>query len=358
MTYFNQIKDTEIALPPLRHGGMCGEFKLEAFKGFEFPKGSGIIYEYPGSRRLLMDWTDNLIVNQGLNFYGLDTNPNAMAKCHVGSGNTAPVDGDTQLQTFIASAGFGDSNSTAQGSAPYYGVEENTYTFNPGFGGGPVNINEIAAAETDTVTSITARSLTVDGVGAPTTISVLADEYLQAFYRRRNYPGHLVEATGAPTDDTDIVTVQGIPYTYTIRPAMVTQGGSHASPSTHGWGTGPRFPLVPTFGFGNNTSRQALAGTSVAVLGAVTSTLSAFQSSPNHNSDSGVGSYSAGTFNREIWYQWGINNANDVGGIKGLFLKTSMGAYQMTFDIVIPKVFGEVFTFYHNFSWNRKNTWI
>jgi hypothetical protein len=360
MSYINLLTDIEICIPTMggcgTGSGLDGEFKMEAFKGFEFPRGSGKVFEYPGTRRLLMDWGGNLVVNQGLDFYGNGVG-NALAQCHVGTGNATPTNADTQLQTFVAAAQSNWSDETAEGSAPYFGLEENHYLFQPNFGPGAVNLNEIAVGETATPTSITARALTVNGSGTPTTVSVLADEYLECYYKRRNYPGHITEATGAPTDDTDTVTVQGVPYTYTIRPAMVTAGGTHSVGTGQGWGTGLRYINQPALGFNNNIFSSALAGTDAAVLGAVTSTLSAFQSTGGASSY-GASAYSGGSYAREMYWVWGISAANEGTGIKGLFLKTRMGAYQMTFDSVIPKVYGEVLTFYHNFSWTRKTTWV
>lgn len=356
MSYLNFIKEREIALPNIKSGGVGGEFKLEAFQGFEFPKGSGIVYEYPGTRRLLMDWASNHIVDQGLDHWGGDINTDPYGFGYVGSGNTPPTDTDAGLETYIAYDQDNGSTTGAQGSAPYFGHETPFYRFSPGFGGGDVNIDELGVGTTSSHNSLTARCLTVNGAGTPTSISVLGTEYLDMYYKRRNYPAHIVEATGAPTDDTGIVNIQGTNYTYTIRPALVTVGGSYSTGTSDGWGSF-KYPLQPANGFSYHTGAMGIAGATDCTLGAVTGALSATQTAQG-STDEGKGTYTADTYNRELWWQWGISNANDVGGIGGLLLKTNMGAYQMTFSANVPKVYGEVFTFYHSFSWDRKTTWV
>lgn len=363
MIIVRKTSDVEIELPDIISGGMTGEFKLEAFKGVEFPKGSGNVFEFSGTRRLLQDWHPNLILDQGLDYFGAITQQlDSLDKCHVGTGSTPPVNSNTQLEIWVASASEGGSGGsfTAQSTPPYYGMETRTYLFYPGFaGGGDINLNEIAVGTTHTPTSITARSLTVNEAGDPASVAVLESEYLECYYRRRNYPGHIDEATGNPTDDQAVVNIQGVDYTYTIRPAMVTVGGSYSTGTSDGWGTFAAQCLSTANGYSYNVGSTGQAGTFDCTLGAVTGTLSDFQSIHNSTSNSGYGdSYSAGSYTKELWWQWSINQANDDGGIGGLFLKTSLGAYQMVFDTPIPKVYGQIFTFFHNFSWNRKNSWI
>jgi hypothetical protein len=66
----------------------------------------------------------------------------------------------------------------------------------------------------------------------------------------------------------------------------------------------------------------------------------------------------ANSYQRELYWNYGISNANFTVGIGGLVVKTTLGAYQLVFDTPIPKVVGEKFTYYHNFIWDRKTTWV
>jgi len=353
MAYYNKFKNVDIALPNVS-SGLNGEFKISAFKGYKF---GGKVYEYPGTRRLLQDWHPNLIVNNGLDAYGAGGSAYMDEYCYVGTGNTPPTNTDSSMESYVAQDADNSRTPTAQGSAPYFGKTETKYLFSPNFGGGDINLNEIGVGRTsDHTTGLTSRSLTVNGSGVPTTISVLAEEYLECYYRRRNYPGHIVEATGAPTDDTGTVTIEGISYGYTIRPSMVTVGGSYSVGTGAGWGTCMRI-MDAEIGYSNNVFNEALGYKSDAALGSVTGgpTGTGFGDSPQTTYR---GTYTTGSYSMEIGYEFGISDLNDAGGIKALLLKTSLGAYQMLFDTVIPKVYGQVFTFYHNFSWARKLTWV
>ena len=70
MTYYNKYKDVEIELPAIT-SATDGYFQLEAFKGTEFPKGSGKVYEHQGTRRVLgAAEHDNLLLDYGLEQMG------------------------------------------------------------------------------------------------------------------------------------------------------------------------------------------------------------------------------------------------------------------------------------------------
>lgn len=363
MSYINLIREHEIELAPIRQRAMDGEFRIETFKGVEFPRGSGQVFEFAGTRRVRQDWSSNIITNNGLDNYGTDgmQSVNQAGYCHVGTGNTPPTATDTSLETFVASDYQNGMTYSAKSTPPYYGWTEWKYLFSPGFAGGNVNLNEIGVA-TGTSSGLTARSLTVDGLGDPTTITVLADEYLECYYRRRNYPAHIVEATGAPTDDQAVVNIDGTDYTYTIRPASATYAGTVTVGTGDGWATGVIYgSLGPSNGFNlGDPYDYGAAGAYNCTLQAVTSQAGV---TPKHSvseaaTSYGKGSYTAGTYEKELWWQWGISSAYGAGGIGGLNIKTLMGAYQLVFNNPVPKVYGEVFTYYHSFSWNRKTTWV
>lgn len=356
MAYFNRFKDFIIGLPNIEQD-FAGEFKLVAFQGFEFPRGSGKVWKYPGTERLLMDWSPNLVTNYGLDSMSGPGGNTQSQYIHVGTGTTPPAYTDTTLQSYVASKQLSSKTPSAKSTAPYYGVTECRYLYNPNFAGGNVNLNEIGVSQTSDETTLTARALTVDSGGTPTTISVLSTEYLECYYRRRNYPAHLVEATGAPTDDTGTVNIQGVNYGYTIRPIAVTYGGSYSVGTSVGWGT---FLLNfdVTVGYQNQIFSEGMLYQSDMTLGAVTGAPGGSYQSSYSNQADGVGSYSAGTYSQEAYWEFGISAGNDAGGIGGMVIKTRFGAYQLKFDTPVPKVYGQVFTFYHNFSWDRKETWV
>jgi len=353
MSWFNRIKEFEIKLPDIT-ARIDGEFRLEVFKGFEFPRGSGHVFEYPGTRRVVADWFENIITDFGLDKYGISAQQTNW--CQVGTDNTPEVATDTALGAFTAEVVNISTSYGAQASPPYYGHETKQYRFSPGFGGGNVNLNEVGIAGASGPASLTSRSLTKDSGGSPVTVTVLSDEFLDVFYKRRNYPAHLVEATGAPTDDTGSILVAGISYPWTIRPIVVTYGGNTASSTNLGWATGNHLVMGHSKGFNYHTSNEAIALSEAAVLGAVTSVPSG--GSVALDSGQGNQAYVGSSLQRESFYIWGVSLANFSVGIGALVVKTTLGAYQIAFSTPIPKVLGQVFTYYHNFIWNRHTTFI
>jgi hypothetical protein len=355
MSYFNKYKDVEIALPDIR-GKIRGEYKMEAFKGYEFPRGSGIVWEYPFTRRVLAHWFENIVTDTGKEIYG--NAHGGLDYCHVGTGNTPEQATDTTLGGFVAGVAVSTKSASAESTPPYFGSSTFKYRFSPNFGGGAVNLNEIGVSSTVTTGNLTSRALTVDGGGSPTTVSVLATEYLDCYYKRRNYPAHLDEATGAPTDDTGSIDVSGTPYGYTIRPCMVTQGGGTTLSSSSAWGSGMNYQFILAPGYGYSSSHYAHALDENAVLSAVTTA----PGTGSNRTNGGLEAYTPNAYQRELWYEWGIGSANFYTGagtgIGGLWVKNSLGMYQIIFDTPIPKVVGEVFRYYHNFLWDRKTTWV
>jgi hypothetical protein len=133
-------------------------------------------------------WFNNIITNNGKdNFADADLTVN-LAYAHVGTGTTAELATDTQLQTFVAASNtVQDSSSTAQASAPYYGKYVRTIRFGEGVAAG--NIAEVAMSTQNTNGDAFTRALVKDGGGSPTTITVLSDEWLDVTYEFRTYPG-------------------------------------------------------------------------------------------------------------------------------------------------------------------------
>lgn len=182
--------------------GLAGKVKLVA------------VNAETGEERLLADWFDNLITDGGLNRMGTD---HYGSYCLVGSGSTPPANTDTALTTFIASTDSYTATVGAASSAPYYGWELYKYRFNQGNAAG--NISEIGIGWTATNGNLFARTLVKDAGGNPTTVTVLANEYLDVFHELRIY---------APTSDvTTQVTIAGVVHDVIVRPSNVTNGPAY-----------------------------------------------------------------------------------------------------------------------------------
>lgn len=329
---------------------ISGQFRMEAFKCWEYADGTH--EEIPGTRRILADWFDNLILNQGLEYYGAGT-PGGVSLaefCHVGTSSAAEAETQTALVAWVAYSGIDLDNSVywAQATPPYYGARRFGYRFNAGFGGGAINLNEVGVGCGTTVGSqfLTSRSLTKDGAGTPTTVSVLADEYLDVYYTRRNYPTHIVEATGATNDGSGTVLVGATSYNYTVRPGRLTDND---------WGQEIMYPFTWTLnGFGAVGGSCSVYGNG-AVLGPVTGNpTGAASTDDNAGETNTMSSYVTGTYNREVTNVFGPSSGNVTGGIKALMTGTSMGCYQFLFNNSIPKDGGNSFNWVQYFTWTRK----
>ena len=339
-----KYKTVPVDLP--RMGGrLSGEVHMEAFQCHEYANGKSV--EIPGTRRVAAHF-DNLILNQGLEYYGT-VGKSQTAYCHVGTGAAAESVADTALSAWLAVTGTESYTSYwAQGSPPYYGARRWKYRFSPGFGGGAVNINEVGFGAGNSMVSqqLTSRALTKDGGGSPTTIPVLAAEYLDVYYTRRNYPGHIVEGTGAPVDLTGTIDIAGTSYNFTMRPAFVTN-------SQWGMNIGTGFNITGTW-FGSFSDQCRVSG-SDATLGAVTNGISSASQDVNYyTGNTRLGTYTSFSYNRNITYAFDIDEGNVTGGIKGIEVGSSMGCYQILLDATVPKNSSKIFEFTQNWAWARK----
>jgi len=130
------------------------------------------------------DWFQNIVLDTGLARMSVGT---WLDRCCVGTGNTTPLATQTQLDAFKA------STTTTQGAIeagiqvtvlPYYMWLRSTYRFGEGVAAG--NISEVGLGWANA--NLWNRALVKDTNGNPTTITVLADEYLDVIAEIRVYP--------------------------------------------------------------------------------------------------------------------------------------------------------------------------
>ena len=317
--------------------------------------------EVPGSQRDL-GLHHNTILDNALEFYGGTAPATQMGVCSVGTSNQAESITDKKLIAHTAYAGFGgygtsDKYAYSSGSAPYWGALRQKARFNPGFGGGDINLREMAVGDSlhNTNETATSRALTRDGAGDPTDISVLANEYLDVWYTRRIYPDHIIEISGAPDDGTGVIDIDGINYDYAIRPSVLT--------TTSFWG---RY-IDSAFSIKSGTSpapSDYLHGyyyEHPATLGAVTNTMSTAGSSTGivYTWNNRLANYTPFSYNRTAIWSSELDNANFTNGWGGIQMRTSFGAYQMKLSSVVggfgvPKDSESIFEIYCNWAWTRK----
>lgn len=203
MYHFVRNRNLEAILPVRQEIG--GRFRMRVIRP-------------DGTVRVDTGWFKNLITNNGLDLPA--TNGLWCRRCYVGSGNTAPAVGDTSLVSQVAvstdkagpdSAGhvFTDAPTNEAG----YHFFTKTYNFGPGVAEGV--LAEVAVGEGPS--NLFSRALILDGLGNPTTVTVLSDEILDVTYELRMYHQDLGD------DVTGVIALDGEDYNYVIRPIAVSQ---------------------------------------------------------------------------------------------------------------------------------------
>lgn len=264
---------------------------------------------------------ENLITNAGLD--RLFTNSDFMQYVFVGSGSTPPTTSDTKMESAVANLARGTASATSDGS-PTYGVNLiNTYAFGQGAAAG--NLTEIGLSYTNLSSYIlNTRALIVDGLGNPTTITVLSDEYLTVTYTLKLIPN--------VSDVVQVFNIGGIDYTCTLRPANVstTTNGSTTSSLITSWFAGGCSAFAPSqFGY-----------ISTAALADITSVPS--QTSAINATGSSVGSYVSGTYYRDFTIVW--NPGSGTMNVNSCRINLYGPIYQIGFSPALPKTTSNALT--------------
>lgn len=286
----------------------------------------------------------NIITNLGLNKIADTIFTTCTAYCHCGTGTATEAATDTALGTFLASTNtYQSSANSAQSTAPYYGKFVRTYRFGAGVAEG--NVSEIGFSSQSGTGELFSRARVKDGGGSETTITVQSDEWLDVTYEFRLYPDHIL-ANGSADDGTGSVSYSAVSYDYTIRPARITNVTYWAGSSCRAQFGSPA---------GSTVAHGVAYGTG-ATLGAATAEPTAGSSDNIQNTDgssTSASSYSNGTYARNITLSIGLGDGNTSGGIKALMFYTQMGAYQISFNPIVPKDNTKVWNFITNLAWSR-----
>lgn len=268
-------------------------------------------------------WFPNIITDVGLNQIG--TLSTYMSVCRVGTGSATPTALDTGLGAQVAStSSIQSSINAAQGSEPYYGSLTRTWRFAAGVATG--NLTEIGVGF-DAGGNIFSRALILDGSGNPTTITVLADEFLDATYQLRLKPP-LVDVNSS-------INISGTDYDTITRAARVTNSTSWGSPSTGG---------------GSNTFNFEMYTGNIAAI----TTLPTGQ---HYFTVAGSLAYGDGNLYRDFQVTVSLDNGNHVSGTRTIGYKLgqggAMGHMQTQFDPVIMKNDTQVLTMTMRHTWAR-----
>lgn len=278
-----------------------------------------------GRVRVDTGWFPNLVLDQGLDLIGQGSN--WLNSCRVGTGNTAPANGQTNLISHVAGTPTtqGTINTGAQGSPPYYGFVQKTWRFSQGSAAG--NLAEVGVGTTTSNGSnLFSRALILDGSLNPTTLTVLSDEFLDVSYELRCYP---------PTDDVNgTFMISSENHDYVLRASQVNS--SLWSPGQSGF----------TGGSGGTLSVTAYSGS----IGAITSTPGG---TPSTVTPSNI-AYSNGTYRRDFTAQWDLNAANFGGsGITAFRFAMGCGAMQFSSSPGVAKDNTKTLSMTFRHSWAR-----
>lgn len=308
--------------------GIAGEFRCVVTKE------DGTIKEDTGFQK-------NLILNQGLDFFGGNHGEIINEMCAIGSGNSAPVVTQTGLDAFIALTSGDDKVSdysyVDRGDNLYRMWEQNRYRFT---GIDNVNISEVGLVSAGSSSSnyyLTTRALIKDAAGNPTTITVKSDETLDIYYKI-----HKVIDVSDKTFVVNMLDGDGgsVPYNVTCRPIGVGKARYHSLASI----------ILRKINY------SASAFKLISELLPITSSIT---SANLPHSIAKISEYVSSTYKRTVTFNFGLNYASS--GVRGISLEESRlygFPYQIVFgsvegDAAIPKNSKSTLEIPFEVSWGR-----
>lgn len=310
--------------------GLSGQYRLVAStdpEGKEVTKDTG--------------WFDNLITNAGLNRIGQVSATVAYQTWHfrddilrafrVGSGTTPPQFTDVALDAEIAAVSLASSSNagwiSSQGANYTDGYMHLTVTRQFGQGAAAGNLSEIGLGD---VNNLFSRALILDSFGDPTTITILANEFLTVYYTLRvNIPqadqvisAHPVMLDGVST-----------PHDITIRPNNANSY-TQASQPEQSW---KFFTVASGLGCGLASNGGLVAATSD-------------RGGTSCSSFSTQG-YVADSYERWTDFYWDLNRANF--DMSTFTINIGLGSFQFNIVPALQKNSTKVLNATFGYSWAR-----
>lgn len=293
---------------------------------------------------------DNLLLDSGLNGFGTSTGER-FNYCQVGTGNSTPAVGqvalDTQVGAIVHSGGaFVTSHGVDDITGDYWASTTFTY---PGTLGQIVgNISEIGVSIVNNNSQpLTSRALILDNSGNPTTITLLATEYLTIIYTIKVYP-YLSDTIGS-------FLINGETYEFISRPFKVnTSFWAIQGTNYLGGGIGASNYLLFANATINEITSTGLSGVSMSLASMTPSygyaTLDPYVNNSLKNSTTLLIAQNYGN------HANGISGFNITGEGYPLYYPgtTSCAAFQVLLDHPIPKNADRTLAISNEMSWGRK----
>jgi len=310
---------------------LAGEYRLVAStdpEGKEVTKDTG--------------WFGNLITDAGVERIGLvnlngqhDVRDSILRAVRVGSGSTTPTFTDTSLDLEIASIsldgnGYGPPYISSDGSNYTDGYMHMTVVRQFGEGAAAGNLSEIGLGDADNLFS---RALILDEFGSPTTITVLANEYLTVYYTLRVYiPQTDVVISAHP------ILIDGVstPHDITIRPNNANSYDDRLSSGSAG----------SDWSFSNTANDEPRGKVSSGGLVAPTSDRAGTASSSYANQ-----SYVLNSLEKYVDFVWDVNTANF--SVSTFVITGGLGSFQFNVDPALAKDNTKEIRATFGFSWAR-----
>ena len=318
--------------------GMAGEFRC-------------VVKRADGSTKVDTGYQKNLILNQGLDFFGGGNGSNMMEYCVIGGGNSQPVYTQNKLDTALAGTNGSDISTkydydAARDGSLYKTNRVRKYSFT---GLNNVNVSELGLASTysnATTYFLCTRALIKDSLGNPTTITVLQGEILDIYYK--------LWAVYDTTDKTGTFnlldgTGGSVAYNYKSKLAFVGKAFCYDSGyADYIVGAALKFMI-------NNTSGHSINTFYTGELGSITGTATNYLGDTPNGIQS-LSNYANGSYKRQMIISIPASSIN--GNIRAMDMNTSMGSYQIRFgsvanDSPITKTNTQKLSIPIEFSWGR-----
>ena len=276
-------------------------------------------------------WFDNLILDQGLDFLGMDIYTVQYAS--IGTGTAPPDVAQTSLSahTAYAAANRSGTSTVVNLGAPSY-ASQHTYSYTFAQGAVVGNMTEVGVGTENKAGKLFSRALIVDTNGDPVTLTLTSIDQLTLYYRITIYP--------PITDQTGSFDIGGITYNYTSR--LLSAGNFAGS------------PYVFTSAFSQIYQSQMFGpGVTLAPMTATTLT-GGTAANPVYASS---GTYVAGPRYRTWILTHTPTESVISGGISGMIVLSvvpySVIGFQFIFDKPIPKTNTQTLVLTLRFSWAR-----
>ena len=296
-----------------------------------------VVTKADGTVKIDTGYHKNLILNQGLDFFGGGKGSYINQYCAIGAGNSTPLITQTKLDSYISQASGTDTTSNYSyvdtGDGLYRIWEQKKYRFTPS---SDINVSELGLVSTGNTSSnyyLTTRTLLKDSLGVPTTITVRIGETLDIYYKFHK----VIDIT----DKSFVINVLdgnggAIPYNVVVRPSLV--GGAN-------WSVSNTLML--------DTNSVAVSSSDLVAITSLTSeTIKGTSSLEPYVINSFKRRYTA-YFDLNIGNSGGVRTIGIHGSMTSKFVNYQMRLGRVSDDAPLPKTNKDILTIPLEFSWGR-----